>query len=59
LFATKRGRSKKRHKKSGARNAAGASGPGWCSPGSWPDRDRPRRITLYQLSKRTADIGIN
>jgi hypothetical protein len=26
---------------------AGARGPGWCSPGSWPHRGRPRRITLY------------
>jgi hypothetical protein len=26
---------------------AGARGPGWCSPGSWPHRGRPGRITLY------------
>jgi hypothetical protein len=25
----------------------GARGPGWCSPGSWPHRGRPRRITPY------------
>jgi hypothetical protein len=30
---------------------AGARGPGWCSPGSWPHRGRPRRTALYQLSR--------
>jgi hypothetical protein len=27
--------------------SAGAGGPGWCSPGSWPHRGRPRRMALY------------
>jgi hypothetical protein len=30
-----------------AAHAAGARGPGWCSPGSWPHRGRPRRINPY------------
>ena len=36
-----------------AATGAGARGPGWCSPGSWPHRGRPRRTTPYQLSRQT------